>query len=1191
MRKFISCVVAAALVTTILVMPATVQAETVSFTYFETPAMPDNLMTNPQAGDVFGNATDTAVVAKMYNQSSGWNGPYNAYKGYFVEAAKDTQGGAAFYSNLAGVVTTNGAGGLAGKNIEKDKAYVVSFLARNAGTTNSVKLNVGFGNTSSWADYVNTVENGSGGFTVADKNEWTEITGTLVAPSNNPYLTIGFPAGEKQGSKIELNLSYLPDDAIYFAEEVAYEFLVEEKSGKVQVEAGDELSFSAKMLNQVGTEGTLPQEFTWYVLNEEKTETASGFDITPSTDSKTANITVDSEIEPGTYAVVALNKNDVAKSYEITVEGEPGGNEPGENEPEEEEPDDGETDFTDWIAPSKPVNMMTNPTGGEVFGNENKQTLVKKSFNSDSGWNAEYNTYNGYNIEAINDVTTTDASYAKVAGITTTEKAGGLIGKTMEAGKAYVLSFLARNIGSTDSFKINFGLTSQKNWQVSYPAENGTEGYTISEKNDWTKIAGTVVSDGSAPFVSIGFMEGTKKGSKMEFNLAYLPDDAIYFAEEVVYEILLDEENDTTLCEAGDVLTFSAELLNQIGTKGTLSQEFKWYAVNEDRTEKVSGFSFSKEKSGVMTVTDSVEAGKYYIIAQSKEDSKIKKGWEITVQKPYQADYTPAENGNPGEVHDIEVTVDGECKTEYTFLDSIKLSVAIVDIDDNELSNAAGYEWKAYKENRRDEEENIVISASGADATVTFTPSIENGKYYIIAKATPSRMRSASAMQRSYEIVVNNAGALVQIANEINGATKENIESKLDTYIDHVAVSSDLYSKVDKKTLAGVLELTDFTAEDIKKQMTAACVVSLYANNPQNVTLNDAEGNFEYRDELGLSSLETNGVTLMTLFDNNLDKDAKNAVVSAASAAGIVSTKAFTEKIGETIILEGIKKQPAGVLGSGYVLDYITEANLLAAGIEKGKMTDSNVGYYQDLIAGKSLTKQGLEEILAKEPEEGGSEGGSQGGSQGGGSTMSGGSFGGGMNYAPIGGSSVEFTPFSDVGADHWAYKQIIFLKKQNIISGKSGNAFYPNDYLKREELAKIIVSAFELADSSNAIAFKDVANGAWYEEYIKIASSSGIIKGVSDEYFGIGEYVTRQDLCVMIARALGKADVTGYDLTFADKDGVSSYAVNSVSYLNMLSIVNGYEDNTFRPRALCTRAQAAKIIGDVLNYGIGEVK
>ena len=64
-------------------------------------------------------------------------------------------------------------------------------------------------------------------------------------------------------------------------------------------------------------------------------------------------------------------------------------------------------------------------------------------------------------------------------------------------------------------------------------------------KEEWTKIAGTFVAPSATPFLSIGFMNGEAVGSSMEFNLAYKPEEAIYFAEEVAYDIEVNSENAT----------------------------------------------------------------------------------------------------------------------------------------------------------------------------------------------------------------------------------------------------------------------------------------------------------------------------------------------------------------------------------------------------------------------------------------------------------------------------------------------------------------------------------------------------------------------------------------------------------------------------------------------------------------------
>ena len=49
--------------------------------------------------------------------------------------------------------------------------------------------------------------------------------------------------------------------------------------------------------------------------------------------------------------------------------------------------------------------------------------------------------------------------------------------------------------------------------------------------------------------------------------------------------------------------------------------------------------------------------------------------------------------------------------------------------------------------------------------------------------------------------------------------------------------------------------------------------------------------------------------------------------------------------------------------------------------------------------------------------------------------------------------------------------------------------------------------------------------------------------------------------------------------LTFTDTDKINGYASEAVNKLCNRGIINGFEDGSFRPREICTRAQMAKVI------------
>ncbi|UKI37668.1 MAG: S-layer homology domain-containing protein [Clostridiales bacterium] len=136
---------------------------------------------------------------------------------------------------------------------------------------------------------------------------------------------------------------------------------------------------------------------------------------------------------------------------------------------------------------------------------------------------------------------------------------------------------------------------------------------------------------------------------------------------------------------------------------------------------------------------------------------------------------------------------------------------------------------------------------------------------------------------------------------------------------------------------------------------------------------------------------------------------------------------------------------------------------------------------------------------------------------------------------------------FADIKTSHWAYQSVLSLVNKNIISRDTN--FRPNDYITREEFAKIISVVFEpIADKYPN--FDDVDASSWYAPYINSVYSADLVKGISENKFGVGLNITREDMAVIIFRAL-KAEDKEYDVNFADKDEVSDYALNAVGYLN----------------------------------------
>lgn len=178
-------------------------------------------------------------------------------------------------------------------------------------------------------------------------------------------------------------------------------------------------------------------------------------------------------------------------------------------------------------------------------------------------------------------------------------------------------------------------------------------------------------------------------------------------------------------------------------------------------------------------------------------------------------------------------------------------------------------------------------------------------------------------------------------------------------------------------------------------------------------------------------------------------------------------------------------------------------------------------------------------------------------------------------------------TFFNDLGNVSWAEEAINYLYLHGVIYGKEEGVFSPKDTVKREEFIQMIIRAFNL---KNVVAdnpyFNDVEQDAWYYDAISIAKSSGIVNGLSDDTFGIGVNIKRQDIAVMVMNAL---TVCNMELSadnmpeLTDFATVSEYASDAVTKLAGAKIINGDDNKQFNPQNYATRAEASIIIYNVM--------
>lgn len=122
-----------------------------------------------------------------------------------------------------------------------------------------------------------------------------------------------------------------------------------------------------------------------------------------------------------------------------------------------------------------------------------------------------------------------------------------------------------------------------------------------------------------------------------------------------------------------------------------------------------------------------------------------------------------------------------------------------------------------------------------------------------------------------------------------------------------------------------------------------------------------------------------------------------------------------------------------------------------------------------------------------------------------------------------------------------------------------------------------VLLAGSIVPSSSAAAGFKDVPSTYWASKEINFLSSSKIIKGYTNGYFGINDPVKRSHAAVMLARTL-ELDLTNPDPGFKDVPKTHP-AYKEIAACVAYGIFNKGEN--FNPNANITRAQMAKVLAE----------
>ncbi|MNU95662.1 Endoglucanase precursor [compost metagenome] len=178
---------------------------------------------------------------------------------------------------------------------------------------------------------------------------------------------------------------------------------------------------------------------------------------------------------------------------------------------------------------------------------------------------------------------------------------------------------------------------------------------------------------------------------------------------------------------------------------------------------------------------------------------------------------------------------------------------------------------------------------------------------------------------------------------------------------------------------------------------------------------------------------------------------------------------------------------------------------------------------------------------------------------------------------------------FSDLPASHWAHDAVVSLAARHIINGMNEDSFAPQGLTTRAEFAAMLVRALGIPSSGNESAtFSDVKANDWFVKDVNAAMAAGLIKGVDEQSFAPNQIITREQMAVLLLRALEYKKQDGLSTpeaanSYADQDQVSSWAQKAVDSVTQLGLMKGKGQQKFDPLAAATRAETAKVMNELL--------
>lgn len=169
---------------------------------------------------------------------------------------------------------------------------------------------------------------------------------------------------------------------------------------------------------------------------------------------------------------------------------------------------------------------------------------------------------------------------------------------------------------------------------------------------------------------------------------------------------------------------------------------------------------------------------------------------------------------------------------------------------------------------------------------------------------------------------------------------------------------------------------------------------------------------------------------------------------------------------------------------------------------------------------------------------------------------------------------------YPDVPSDAWYAEYVNDLSDKGVINGYDDGTYKPSNTLTYGEFMKLIMTSS--APDVKYDLITELPFEHWAAPYIKAALNYGVI----DEGEITSENINSQISRMEVVKILSKCDIMVREnmqkavyQPFTDIGNISDEEFTYLTHAIAIGVINGYEDNTFKPENKLTRAEAAKIL------------